>query len=255
MNAFKPPKPAAQIEPEFEQEYSAWKADPSPKTTGALLRKLDPVIDAGVKNYGLGSSGPALKGRARRITLQALSGYDPARGRLKGYLNSHLQGLRRIATHQTAAISLPEQVMLDQQHLFEAEQRLRDDLGRPPSDLELSDETGLSMKRLAHVRSMTPAAVEGQLRAPGEDGTLEHFAPAALVPGQDSGDNAWLDLVYRSLPPTDQVIFEHHFGWNGKPVLEAKEVAKMLRVTPARISQKKAEIQRLIDSRGELGGI
>lgn len=247
-------KPIGQLEPEFQDSYSAWKSSPDPRTTGALLQQLDPVIASAVKNYGLGSSGPTIKGKARRIIVQALPGYDPASGKLKGYLNSHLQGLRRHATRQTTAIGIPEQILLDQQHLFESSEQLRDDLNREPSDVELADRSGLSLKRIKHIRTARPGLMEGQVRAPGEDGSMERLDTVAKVPGQsDPGEDAWLQFVYHSADSKDQIILEHVLGMNGRPVLPANKIAKKLRMTPAAVSQRAAKLQQQLNERERIG--
>lgn len=244
--------PTDLLESDYAEPFRAWKAQPSPATAGALLGKLGPVVDGALKAFGGPQGGsPVLRGRARRMVLDALPGYDPARSGLRTYLTGRLQGLRRVSADLGDAIQTPEQVRLDRHHLYEAGERLRDELGREPDDTELADATGLSVRRIAHVRRARPEAAEGALRAPADDGGMEHFQPA-VAGGADSAD-AWLEFVYHSLDPVDRLVLEHSTGMNGRPVLSGAELARTLGLTPSAVSQRKEKIQRRLDERDTLG--
>jgi DNA-directed RNA polymerase specialized sigma subunit len=236
------------LESEFAEPFKAWKATPGPATNGAMLRAVQPVIDSGVKSYGGGSDSPLLASRARRMVLDALPSYDPTKGPLKVHLDNQLRGLRRIMTRQNQIINVPEQVQLDQHHLFESENRLRDMLGRDPTDLELADETGLSPKRLAYIRKANGGIPEGALDQVSDEGG-DGISPAIV----NSDDEAWNQFVHSSLPPTDQLVMEWTLGLNGRKKLPSTLIAQKLGVTPAAVSQRKARIQSLLDQRKSLG--
>lgn len=235
------------LEPDYAEAFNAWKAAPTPATSGAVLKAVRPVIDAAVRSYGGPNPGPLLTSRARRLVLDALPAYDPTRGPLRAHLDGQLRGLRRAAAEQAQVIHVPEQVRLDQHHVFGAETRLRDALGRDPTDAELADATGLSARRLAHIRKARDGVPEGALKVPGGGG--EEYAPAVA----DADDDAWTRFVYGGLAPTDQLILEWTLGLNNKPVLSGREVAAKLGVTPAAVSQRKARIQAALDQRRSLG--
>lgn len=69
----------AKLEPDYEPAFTAWKQKADPTTTGTLLPSLSPVIDKGVSVYAGGAAGPTTKSHARRMALQAIRTYDPAR--------------------------------------------------------------------------------------------------------------------------------------------------------------------------------
>lgn len=235
------------IEPEYQQPFEAWKAEPTPQTSGAVLRALQPAIDQGIRAYAGKSVGPTTKSHARKITLQALKTYDPAKAALGTHVINHLKGLRRIQRQQAHILRTPERVMLDRGRLEDSRVDLEDRLGREPSTQELADYTGLSPKRIEYVRKFRSPVSEGLFSARSVGGEMSGFAPAV---SQQS--DVWLRAVYTDLNPTNQKILEWSAGLFGQPVLSNKEIARRLRLTPGAISQRKAIIQQQINQREEL---
>ena len=76
--------------------------------------------------------------------------------------------------------------------------------------------------------------------------------PASYIPGM-ARSNAWRDFVYDGLDDRSKLIMEHTFGMNGKKILDNIGIAGKLRITPARVSQIRADIQKKMDSRERLG--
>lgn len=241
-----PIKEQGGLEPDFHEPYQAWKTNPNPDTTHAVLSAVRPVLDEAVRSYGAGSQGsPTLQTRAKMMALNALGSYDPQKGALRTHLLSNLRGLQRVGAGEANIISVPEQVALDRQLLQKAEKELQDNLGRIPSDAELADHTGLSRKRMAHIRQAHTGLHTGAL---GVGQNEEAYMPASQIAGQ-SDDDAWADLVYHDLDRPEQVVMEHTLGMGGKPVLGTTEIARKLGVSPGRVSQIRQKIQTLLDKR------
>lgn len=133
---------------------------------------------------------------------------------------------------------------MDRRHLEETESQLRDALGRDPSDIELANRTGLSLKRLQYVRQARHTVAGSQIE---RDETSD--APASTIPGQDPRQKAWEQLVYYDLQPLDQTIFDMTLGRNGRRPHTVAEIAAKLGVTPSAISQRTAKIQAKLDER------
>lgn len=237
-------EPVDLLEDKFREPYQSWLADPSPVTADHLLKTLNPVIDTGLKSFGPSETSPMLKSRAKQIVLNAIPKYDPQRTKLTTFLMQHLQGLQRISYKQNQAIGIPEQVRLDKYWLDEAENELKDTLGRVPSLSELADKTGLSLKRINKVRKAWSGLVEGSLVSADESGE-DIWAPATQT-ANDKYSRAWTEFVYHSLPPRDQVIMEHSLGLFGKQTMSTGELARHLNITPSAVSQRKQKIQTVL---------
>ncbi len=237
------------IEPEFADHYQAWKDNPTPTTMGGMIKAVNPVIESAVKTYGRPS--PTLRSRAKVISADAINKYDPSKGKLRTHLMYHLQGLRRYSTREQQVIRLPERVSLDLYRIREAENELKDTLGRDPSVAELADRTGLSKRRIGYVRKAQPGMAEGSLAPVGEPG--EEQAQLGPAVQSASGEEAWQNFVYHDLGPMDQLIMEHTLGLYGKPILPKKEIARKAGITPGAVSQRAAKIQAQLNRQEELG--
>jgi len=156
---------------------------------------------------------------------------------------TQLQGLKRYARQQTAGISIPERVQLDRQYLDQQEEELRTELGRDPNVDELADRAKISAKRINYVRSTGRAVAEGQFVGP--EGP---FQPAVEQPST----GAWQEFVYSDLDPTNKKIMEWAVGMHGQPQLSNLEIARRLRLTPGAISQRKRNIQQILDQEQDL---
>lgn len=238
------------LEPEYQDAFTGWKADPSPANNGKMLKLMQPVIGKALKAYGGGSTSPLLGSTARRMVLDALPRYDPNKASMRTFVMQNLKGLHRAQAKETQILSIPEQVQLDRMHLQETENQLRDWLGRDPSDSELADESHMPIKRIAYVRKANPAISEGAMEA-----VMDPNGPgvASEQAGSDSDDEAWTQFVYHSLDPVNQLILEHSVGLNGKKVLENRMLAKKLGITPSAVSQRKVFIQQQMNQRQQLG--
>lgn len=236
------------LEDAYRGPLDAYRADPSPANTGALLKAIDPVLRLGVRTYGGGDS-PLVHSRARQIALGALPGYDPARASLKTHLMPHLQGLQRYATRLQQPLSVPEAVLLDHRRLYASFNELQEKLGREPSDSELSDHARMSRKRIAYVRQYRPAALEGEVQGRyldtlgGDEGSVND--PAVL---REDPVLEYAEAIYHDLDPRDQVILERALGLHGKAKLPAKEVARRLGVSPSAVTQRARKIQEQLDA-------
>jgi len=232
------------LEDDFKEPYAAWKANQTPTGNAAMLDTLKPVIEKGIRAH-VGAPNPLLTSRARKVALEGLRTYDPSRARLQTHLFNQFQGLKRIARQQSQVIRAPERVVFDQQQLRQYEQELTDELGREPTDVELANHSGFSLKRISHVRGYQPGVSEGALEAvaPGFTGSIRP---------DPRSQQMWTELVYDDLAPLDQKILEYSLGLHGRKPLSNQEIARKLGRSPGAISQRKARIQQLLDQEQEL---
>ena len=223
--------------------YKTWSSSPKgPNDNAAVLTAMTPHIERSARAH-VGELNPILRSRARQMAMAGLQTYDPSRGtRVGSHLHNHLQGLKRVSAQLAQGVRIPERVVLDRRTVDGATRELADDLGRDPTDDEISEHTGISGKRLATIRRGTGMSINtGRFAGAGEDGS--DLMPAVKQPESD----AFLSLLYDDLSPTDKLVFEHTLRWQGKPHLGTNELAEKLRVTPGAISQRKQRIQAMLD--------
>ena len=235
------------LEDDFREPYAAWKAAPGPATNGPMLKALHPIIEGAIRTH-VGEPNPLLVSRARLMALEGLKAYDPRRGRLQTHLYNHLQGLKRVNRRQTTILKVPERIALDRYNLENATNELAHRLGRDPTDDELADHMGFSVKRIAKVRSYSPAVAEGTI-----DEATMGGGPIGGISGPIPQQRpVHMDIVYDELDAYHKAIMEHAFGLNGRKALSNREIAKKMRRSPGAISQAKGRIQKMLDEAEEL---
>ena len=242
-----------QSENRLEQQYAGfyqdWKNTGTPESASAMLQQIDPVINKAITSYAGGSKSPNVRSHARQIALDALESYDPQKAKLQTHLLNQLQGLRRQVAKEKQVLSVPEQVMLDNQHLYRASMVLQDKLGRDPSDREVSDHTGISLKRLAYVRQYQSPLAEGTLVDP----TQREGGSPAMPAVMQNDPTGWHEFVYNDLNEVDKAIMEYTLGLHGIKQLPTTEIAKKLNISPGAVSQRAQRIQAKLNQREELG--
>ena len=243
--------PSNQLEPDYADAFNAWKTEPSPTNTGHLLKTVQPVLSSAVRSYaGPSARSLNIKSQAKRMAAEAFGSYDPAKGTLKSHLMSRLQRLRRVSAQQRQIIRVPEQVAMDQSRSEAAARELEDSLGYPPSDAQLANFTGLSMKRLQYIRGSGRPLAESTISRVGDEGQGGYDPRVrALNPNQ----NAWNDLVYDDMDETNQYIMERVLGMHGHKPTPPSKVALQLKISPAAVSHRMAQIQKKLELRDELG--
>jgi len=234
------------LEEDYKPAYEAWKSNQTPESNLAFLNTISPIVEKGVKMYG--GESPLAASRARLLALDAAKTYDPKRSRLQSHILNQMQGLRRITQQQSRVISVPERILLENQKLKQQHQELSDELGREPTDAELSDNLGISMARLAKIRKYQPGMTSGQVE------TIDPLSGgvAGRLPGQRDSQDLWAEIVYQDLSPLDQKIMEYSLGMRGQKKLSNAEIANKMGRSPGAITQRKTKIQQLLDQEQHL---
>lgn len=231
------------LEQEYAQPYLNYNRTPTPAYASRLLTAVQPITNKALHVFAGGDKDPLLRSKAKRLTLDAIRTYDPRRATLQTHLMTNLQQLQRMAVKQQQIISVPEQVALDQYHLSQTERELQDRLGRDPSDAEVADELGLSMKRIRYIRQYKPPVAEGQFDTEAGDEDARSAPAVQSAPAHEQ----YLEFLYTDLDPIDQTILEYSFGMNGAPKLPANVIARRVGLTPAAVSLRAAKIQTRLD--------
>jgi len=228
-------EPKAKKATPLEDAYGFWQKNQSPQTMSELLRSAQPTIDKALSSYAGGDK--SLTARAKRLAIDAFRNYDPKMGaKLNTHLMIRLRPLQREYTNRSSVVAIPERVQIDRFRLEQAERSLTDELGREPSDAELSDYVGFSPKRIAHVRQFARKRyAESQLTTP-------EGMPTQAVAEEVSPEDIWFEYVHHDLDPIDKKILEWKTGMYNKQVLSTNEIARRLKITPSAVSQRAAKI-------------
>lgn len=212
--------------------YTDWVREQTPENMSKLLDALAPTINSEVTRYS--GSPTLLRSKAKVLAVNAIKTYNPMQGtKLSSWVVTGLKPLARYSIKQRD-IKIPEVAARQAAELDSVSRRMSEELGRDPTDEELADETGLSVKRIRSVRSKAVASVtSGRFdEQEGED--------ASLAPAVQKSDPIPFaqEAVYQGLSDMDRFIFDAATGSHGVKQLPAIEVAGRLGVSPATVSQK-----------------
>jgi len=221
------------IEKKYAELFYKYKNEKDKKALQELMTQLLPVIRKAIMTFGGGDE--TLEGKARLIAKRVIDNYDPKMGRLESYLMLNLQELRRRASESRNVISSSEYIRLQQKKLYESQKELEDRLGRPPSDQELADYLGLSIKKIAKLRSaqggVAGSAITDMPTVVPELGEL------------NEAQKLWLETLYLEAPPENKVIIENYFGLHGRKPATLEEIAKRLKKSIGYVHEKVKKIQ------------
>ncbi len=224
----------------YSRAYNAWVVSRTPEAMAGLVDAFMPTVNAEIMQYS--GSKELLRSRGRYLVTQAVKSYDPMSGtRLNSWVVTNLRQLSRYGK-RLRPVRASEAMIRNAAELDSVERRLEDDLGRRPTDEELTDETGWSAKTLAEIRKSSVASVNGG--AFGEDDEGDGAAEPGLV--RPSSVPFATEAVYLSLDDRDKAIFDGKTGMHGKDQVSGESLADMLNLTPAAISQRSSAIGKSI---------
>ena len=154
----------------YSRAYNAWVVNRTPENMAGLVEAFMPTVNAEIMQY----SGPKelLRSRGRFLITQAIKSFDPMGGtRLNSWVVTNLKQLSRYGK-RLRPVRASEVMLRNAAELASVEKRLEDDLGRKPTDDELTDETGWSAKMLAEIRRSAVASVSGSTFGEDDEGDV-----------------------------------------------------------------------------------
>jgi RNA polymerase primary sigma factor len=177
--------------------------------------------------------------------MKAVERFDPAKG---GKLSTYgawwiKQSIKRALANQSKTIRLPVHLIDKIYKLYRASLTMSEELGREPTDEELSEEIGISSAKLSQLKtvSIRPASLD----APISDDDSTKFGEIvgdqdAQTPFELFRDKSMRDELSELLEVLDdrerKIIFKR-FGLDGDKPKTLEEVGKNFGVTRERIRQ------------------
>ena len=217
---------------EGERAYADWLRDKSSENMSKLLSAYAPTINSEITRY----SGPQtlLRSKAKVLTVNAIKTFNPMSGtRLNSWIVTNLKPLSRYSVQQRD-IHVPEVAARQAAAVDRATNELSDELGREPTDEELADELGISVKRVKSVRSKSVASVTSGKFDESESDDM------SMAPGVHETDKVPFaqEAVYMDLSDTDKLIFDAATGSHGVSRMPVSEVSARLGISPGAVSQR-----------------
>lgn len=215
------------LENKYKDAYLQYTTDPyNQENIKKIMEAIQPTVEKAHKTFGYGL--PVLRAKAKLLAYNAIKTYDPSKGSLDGHLMLTLQRLRRFVPKVTNVVSVPEAVRMQAKALEEAEHELQDKYNRPPSDQEIADYTGLSLKKIKRLRTPMGSVAESVF-----DGNVK----VDQVEQEQTGEDLWQEAIYKELSPTQQYIMERRFGLHGRQPETLEQISKNLNMATSSVHQ------------------
>ena len=203
------------------ENIQAWQVSQDPVAFAQLMVRYQPIVNKVVNQYKtVGVSPSTLRTGANTQLIKALKSYDPSHNtQPTTHIYNSLKKVQRIASESLLSGHIPESRNLQRSTFQITRDNLTDRLGYDPSVQQMSEELGWDKKEIGRMNE----ELSGETTA-----SRAEFDFYGNSTQGESRDAALVDYLYYDLSGPDQVIFEHVFGYGGKPILKSKEIAKKL---------------------------
>jgi len=216
------------------EEMKLWRRWQSGDTAALspLMKSYEPLVQSWVNKL---SASPLpkifIETEIKKQVLDSFEKFDPKRGvQLNTFVHSRLPKVLRTTVYSYSGLGrIPEERQRKIWTYQTSKERLEETLKRPPTAMELAADLTWN---LPEVERMEKELRPKKLLT--EEGDFSFQS--------DATEQKALRYVYMSLPPEHQIVFEHHFGWAGKPKLRDSDLAKRLKMEPKAIKDIKRSL-------------
>lgn len=178
--------------------------------------------------------------------MKAVERFDPEKGgKLSTYGSWWIkQAVKRALSNQSKTIRLPIHMVDKVARMRRISSTLTEDLGRVPSDEELSEELGIPMKKLALLKraSQAPASLDAPVGGDEDNVSYQEIISdeGAVNPYdalEEKSMHGCIDELLDVLDERESKIIDARFGLGGSTPMTLEEVGRELGVTRERIRQ------------------
>ena len=228
---------AKELKSKQQREIELWRIwkenGKKPEHLRPLLQSLKPFIESQANQWATRNRDippSAVRAEFMNHAVRALETYDPNKAALNTHLGNQLKKARRfVVTHMNPA-RIPESRVYKVRQLQDAITYLDEQLGRPPTQLELAD----------HLK-WSPREIETLQKEIRKSYPTGHFVSDPSSVGL-SRHQEILRLLPYELTPEERAVFEYTYGVGGKPQLSPGEIARTLKMHPSKVSRLKKAV-------------
>lgn len=220
--------------------WKKWKDNgQNPEDLKPLMQSFRPLIRKNANFWASRADMPpqAVHAAFQKQFVVALQTYDPNKGaKLGSWVTTNLskgKAQRWISKYQDP-IRVQENRYYKTGMWDNAYATLKDQLGRDPTTLEMSEKLGWSEAEVGRMES----------EKRGLSWMDSSFDPTAVSPSKESDA---LKMVRYTLTPDELNVFDHLGGYYGKPQMRPGEIAKKFGFSPSKVTRIKNSITKKLE--------
>lgn len=223
-----------------KKELQMWRewdeSGRNPDKLDPLMDSLKPIRNKHVNRYSSANvHRPAMEARADQLMIKSLESYDPTRAQLNTHMEGNLRSLDRYTKQRQNFSRVTESRLSIVGDYGRSRAQLVDDLGREPTSVEIADHLKVSRKQVEKLELELKSDALGSMVPETQDAFVS----------DDALDKEVADLLFTTLSPEEQMVWEYMTGTGGKPQInKGSDIAKRLGWSNAKVSQKKKGIEQ-----------
>ena len=225
--------------------WTAWKdSGYRPKKLKPLQDSMQGIVVSTVNKYkGVDIARPILHAEANKHLVEALKDYNPGRGaQLHTHAINRMKRVDRFVKENQNFGRVVEQRAQKWQDYLTAKNLITQELGRPPTAIELSQKMSLQLRR-----PITPREAERYMREDRKD-LVQTGLDQNAFEFMPTPDRIILKMVPSELSKEENAVFTRLFGINGSRKMKPGEIARDLRISNAKVTRLKDKIQKKIEA-------
>jgi RNA polymerase primary sigma factor len=170
------------------------------------------------------------------------------------------QAIQRGIANKARTIRIPVHIGQRERKVARVERELHSRLGRPPTDEEISEESGVSIEDMEEIRDAA-RAVTSLDRPIGEEGDA---AFGDIMPSDDPEPEEEVEVSLRAealhraldnLPDREREVVKLRFGVNGDEPTPLRETGRRMGLSPERVRQIEAKALKRLATTREMEGL
>jgi RNA polymerase primary sigma factor len=170
------------------------------------------------------------------------------------------QAIQRGIANKARTIRIPVHIGQRERKVARIERELHSRLGRPPTDEEISEESGVSLEDMEEIRDAA-RAVTSLDRPIGEEGDASF---GDIMPSEDPEPEEEVEVSLRAealhraldhLPDREREVVKLRFGVNGNDPTPLRETGRRMGLSPERVRQLEAKALKRLATTREMEGL
>jgi DNA-directed RNA polymerase specialized sigma subunit len=222
-----------------KEQLMEWQKTKDPMIFATMVGRYQPVINSVVNKYRTTGLPPAtLRAQATVQLIKAFDSYNPEKGtQPTTHIWNSLQKVQRMASESLMSGHVPEARNMKRATFTIVQDNLTDSLGREPNNAEMADDLGWNIREVERMQS----EMKGETTA--SNAPFDFYGNSTKG---ESKDKVLVDYLYHELSGPQKVIFEHTFGYGGKPILNNKEISKKMNINEMQVHRIKKDMSKRV---------